>query len=262
MVTRIVLITAIGALLGGCAVAESREENCNASGAFAGSGGGDRDGGTIGDASLVDVRRVDSDQTLCPNGAAPTDADLPDCPPTIPEAGSCCPVVGMVCFYPGSNETYRDVARCFDDSLHAPYWQQTVALDRLLCDRKTDALELGAGALACEERGTKECNACNCAPSDSVCAMRCGSSSGLVTPQEQLNGDLDDLIRSCGGLPNESTIQVIFTDGCATALAASLPGPPGTYDALRECIEQALDEVHFECADSLECAEVVYSTLP
>jgi hypothetical protein len=218
-----------------------------------------RDGGSV--TATADVR-TETTAAVCPNGASPTDADFLGCPVTIPEGGSCCPVPGTACFYPGDNDTYRNLALCIDDPNHPPYWQQTLVVDRDVCDPATALIPLGAtGAPACAERQNKPCAACNCAPADSVCAKRCGTSSGITTPQDELNLDLSQLTDSCGGLPNESSIQVIFVNGCATAVAASLPGPPGTFDDLIACIKQSLDRVHFECADSLECGGTGRSTL-
>ncbi len=219
-----------------------------------------RDGGA--DSSSTDMR-ADITPGVCSTRATPTDADLVGCSITMPEAGSCCPVPGTACYYPGDNDTYRKLALCIDDSNHPPFWQQTFVVDRDVCNLPTAAIALGStGAPTCAERETKPCAACNCAPSDSVCAMRCGASSSITTPQEELDlVDLSELVDSCGGLPNESSIQVTFANGCATALAASMPGPPGTLDVLLECIEQSLDRVHFECADSLECGGTGRSTL-
>jgi hypothetical protein len=136
-------------------------------------------------------------------------------------------------------------------------------LDRETCHASTNAIVLGgAAAPACAERETKPCDACNCPPSDSICASRCGTSSGVLTPQMQLTSDFAELIHGCGDLPEQCFLEVDFAAGCATSLIASLPGPTGTYDSLLECIERALDSLHFECADSLECAIVSHSTLP
>lgn len=199
---------------------------------------------------------------VCSIRATPTDADLAGCPLTMPAAGSCCPMVGTACYYPGDNDTYRDLALCIDDSNHPPFWQQTLVVDHVACNLPTDAIPLGsAGAPACAARETKLCTACNCAPSDAVCAKRCGGSSGITTPQWELDVDLSELADSCGGLPNESGFQVAFANGCATALAAWMPGPPGTFDGLLQCIEQALDRLHFECADGLACGAISRSTL-
>jgi hypothetical protein len=214
---------------------------------------------SIGDGGNADAASV---YGVCPKGSAPPSTG-PGCPASMPEAGSCCAVAGTACLYPASDDTVRDLALCIDDSVHAPFWQQTFVLDRESCASTTNAIALGsAPAPACAERKTQPCLACNCPPSDSLCLARCSIPSGLTTPQMQLNGDFADLVQSCGDLPSECSLQVNFTNGCATSLLAGMPGPPGGYDVLLGCIERALDSVHFECADSLECAVVSLSTLP
>ncbi|AKU94984.1 hypothetical protein AKJ09_01648 [Labilithrix luteola] len=149
----------------------------------------------------------------------------------------------MACFYPG-DETYRKLARCIDDPQYGPYWQATYALDRLECGLSGNivkVIELGADALACSERETKPCDP-----------------QGLVTPQELLNDQFNKLVQKCGGLPNETSLEVRFTDGCATELRER-----GIDDdaARLSCIQQALDAVHFACADGLDCAAMEVSTL-
>lgn len=221
----------------------------------------------------VDGGRHDADRSVvydgsvalarCPNGATPGDADAVACPQVMPEAGSCCAVHGLACFYPGDDTTYRRLAVCVDDSNHPLFWMQTLVIDRVLCAAMVSPIQLGStGAPACAARETIPCHACNCAPGDSICVARCGHPSGTRTPQMELAEELDSLIvQTCGELPNESSVQVRFANGCATALDAQMPGPPGTFATLVSCIGEALDRVHFECADSLECAGTGRSTL-
>ncbi len=193
--------------------------------------------------------------------ASPPPATYPSgCPPTLPEPGSCCASIGAACYYATGSDTRRSVAICTDDSV----WLLTSTLDRHTCKSATDAIQLGGTAAPlCADRPTVACQACNCPPSDSLCAARCGTTSGGVTPQEQLDSDFADLIRGCGDWPvNGFTFQADFVGGCATSLIAQTVGPAGTYDSLVECIARALDGVHFECADSLDCAILYFSALP
>jgi hypothetical protein len=98
-----------------------------------------------GDAGSSSMDMV-ADLTLgvCAIRATPTDADLAGCPLTMPKAGSCCPVVCTACYYPGDSDTFRDLALCIDDSSHPPFWQQTLVIDREVCELPTDAITLGS----------------------------------------------------------------------------------------------------------------------
>lgn len=222
---------------------------------------GDADAGAGGDAGAG----ADGAQTVCPNGASPSDADLASCPPELPAPSSCCTAPGLICFYPGQDNTYRQVGHCLSDSGGPTFWQQTLVIDREVCRPQAYTMALGnANAPVCGQRQRVPCTACDCAPDDSLCAARCGGSSGLETPQEELDRDLVSLIQTCGQQPSESTFEVTFASGCATSLAVTMPGPLGSYnlyDSLITCIQQQLDQVHFDCADSLDCAVSTNSTL-
>jgi hypothetical protein len=222
----------------------------------------------VGDASVavgdafVAVGDASPAVGACPKGPPPTYPS--GCPPTLPESGSCCAAIGAECFYPTGGDMRRSLAICTEDSVRAPFWLVTYVLDRENCKSSTDAVQLGgASATACADRASIPCHACNCPPSDSLCASRCGAPSGRMTPQEQLDSDFANLIHGCGDLGWVNfTFQADFVAGCATSLIAQLPGPSGTYDPMIACIAGALDNVHFECADSLQCAIVHFSTLP
>jgi hypothetical protein len=217
-----------------CAVA------CGSSGGGASSPGAAGEGASGGGAGATGGAGTE----LCPDGTAPTGTEPTQCPELMPTGGTCCSEPGMACFYPGDDDSYRKLGLCFDDPQHPPYWQETLVLDRMLCQEASDAIEIGSDALACSERETVPCDP-----------------QGIVTPQELLDGQFDDLVVQCGGLPNESSLEVEFTDGCATGLVASISGPVDDSAPLRSCIEQALDKVHFACADGLDCAGTGRSTL-
>ena len=78
--------------------------------------------------------------------------------------------------------------------------------------------------------------------------------------QTLLQSQFSTLIDGCGGLPDESSLEVEFQGGCATRLSASISGPPDHADLLG-CVGKALDALHFACADDLDCASVKRSTL-
>jgi hypothetical protein len=105
---------------------------------------------------------------------------------------------------------------------------------------------LGSSAMTCAERPETAC-----------------SPIGVESTQDALDQQLDDVIMACGSFPTESAFEAAFTDGCATALTASISGPPSSSKtALIDCIGQALDSARFACAQGLECARARRSTLP
>jgi hypothetical protein len=84
---------------------------------------------------------------------------------------------------------------------------------------------------------------------------------GLETPQTLLDAELVRVIEQCGGLPEESTVQVDFSDGCATAILAEVSGPPPRDEALVACLWPKLSATRFACAIGLACGIVSLSTL-
>jgi hypothetical protein len=178
----------------------------------------------------------------CPNGDLPNPTLALGCPTSIPDAGSCCAQVGQSCPYPGDTVSHP-VALCIDDSVHAPYWGQTDMLDRLVCTFSGMVSPLGMGAGACSERKVEPCGA-----------------RDLLTPQTLLQSQFSAIVDGCGGLTDESSLQVEFRGGCATRLSASLSGAADHADML-SCVGKALDALHFACADDLDCARVHHSTL-
>jgi hypothetical protein len=134
-------------------------------------------------------------------------------------------------------------ALCVDDSVHALYWGQTAVLDRLVCTFSGTVSTLGMGAGACSQRKTEPC-----------------ATHDLLTPQTLLQSQFFTIVDGCGGLPDESSLQVELRGGCATRLSASLSGPTDHADML-SCVGKALDALHFACADDLDCASVERSTL-
>lgn len=135
------------------------------------------------------------------------------------------------------------VTSCVDDSVHAPYWQQTAVLDRLVCTFDGMVSPLGVGAGVCSARTVEPCGA-----------------HDLITPQTLLQSQFSVIVDACGSLPDESSLQVEFHGGCATRLSAS-PSLANQAGIL-SCVGKALDAVHFACADNLDCASVKRSTLP
>ena len=183
---------------------------------------------------------------LCPDGTLPTGTEPAHCPELMPTGGSCYSQPGMACFYPGDDTSYRKLGLCVDDPQHPPFWQETFVLDRMVCESNGKAVELGRDAGACSERETVPCDP-----------------QGITSPQELLNAQFDQLVaRECGELPNESSLEVEFVDGCASGLVAAISGPTDGSAPLVACIERALDVVHFACADGLDCAATERSTLP
>jgi hypothetical protein len=136
------------------------------------------------------------------------------------------------------------VALCDGDDVHAPYWGQTAVLDRLVCTFGGAVSSLGVGAGACSERKVEPCG-----------------THDLLTPQTLLQSQFSTIVDGCGGLPEESSLQAEFQGGCATRLSASLSGAADQADLLT-CVGNALDALHFDCADGLDCASVERSTLP
>jgi hypothetical protein len=135
------------------------------------------------------------------------------------------------------------VAVCVDDSVHAPSWGRTTVLDRLVCTFSGTVSILGMGGGACSERKVEPCGA-----------------HDPITPQTLLQSQFSAIVDGCGGLPDESSLQVEFRGGCATRLSASLPGA-ADYAVMLSCVGKALDALHFACADDLDCASVERSTL-
>jgi hypothetical protein len=184
------------------------------------------------------------EQPVCPDGNTPHDDLASECPDEMPEAGSCCGKAGLACFF-NPSETSREVALCIDDGQHALFWQRTYVLDRLECKLDGRVSELGVAAEACAARVVEPCEP-----------------EGLTTPQQLLNGQLAAVVEACGELPNESRLEVTFEAGCATQLSESLSGPLGSHEDLLDCIREALDAQHFDCAEELDCAGMERSTLP
>ena len=82
----------------------------------------------------------------------------------------------------------------------------------------------------------------------------------LLTPQGLLNEQFATIVDGCGGLPDESSLEVEFDAGCATGFSAQLHGATDASPLLG-CVENALGALHFSCADGLACARVERSTL-
>ncbi len=100
-------------------------------------------------------------------------------------------------------------------------------------------IELGADAGSCDLRTTHACT------SDCV-----GST---------LDSQMHDLVRICGGLPLESRLGIIFSNGCAVRIVADITGPNPT--ALTACLVEHLDLIHYACADAIPCWTTEYSLI-
>src|SRR5689334_6317656 len=109
----------------------------------------DATGGAAGAAAADDVTLQ---PLVCPDGNEPSDDLATQCPELMPEAGSCCGKVQLSCLYPGADDTYHDLALCIDDEIHAPFWQRTLSVDKVVCTLEGQMSELGVGAEACDAR--------------------------------------------------------------------------------------------------------------
>jgi hypothetical protein len=183
-------------------------------------------------------------EARCPNGALPDDTSLgAKCPIAIPAAGSCCGLPGLACPYPNGDDLSTPFSICFEDPQHPPYWQITSRLDKRICSRANEAgilLELDGGS-ACSDRP-----ASSCAP------------DGVNSAQTLLDGELDAIVTRCGGIPNESLIEVEYSDGCPTKVVPHLSVPT---PSLTTCIIAALSSLRSGCAIGLTCAYVERTTL-
>ena len=200
----------------------------------AGAGGGAGAGSSAGAAGAVSA-------VACPNGDLPGPALAATCPASLPEPGSCCGRVGLSCSYPGDS-TSHVAAVCIDDSVHALFWGQTAVLDQLACSSNAPVTPLAAGE-PCTGRQAEPCMV-----------------HDLLTPQGLLNEQFATIVDGCGGLPDESSLEVEFDAGCATELSVQLHGATDASPLLG-CVENALGVVRFSCADGLACARVERSTL-
>jgi hypothetical protein len=181
-------------------------------------------------------------------------AQPPQCPTALPAAGSCCSAPGLTCLYPNGDPYATPAAVCIDDSSHPPFWQETLRVDRNRC---TPGDASGAGPVGVDAGtfGVDAGAACEARP-EAPC-----QSYGFDTPQVLLDGDLQRLVSECGGLPDESTVQVDFADGCATAILAEVSGPPSHGEAIAACLAPKLAATRFACAVGLSCAIVSQSTV-
>jgi hypothetical protein len=68
-----------------------------------------------------------------------------------------------------------------------------------------------------------------------------------------------DLVLRCGFIPDESSVGVTFSEGCAQSFSAKRPGPDEA--AITACIAAALSGSRFACADQLSCWGVFYTSL-
>ena len=102
-------------------------------------------------------------------------------------------------------------------------------------------LNVGVDAGTCEGRPTVACN-------------------GTCTAGEALDFQMMDLVLQCGFVPDESSVTVTFSGGCAQFFTVHRPGP--YEDTITECIASALSASHFACADQIPCWGEYFTTLP
>jgi hypothetical protein len=113
---------------------------------------------------------------------------------------------------------------------------------RFDCTKPDAGTQLLSGPTACADRPITACASPDASP-------------------QQLGNQLLQVVEQCGTLPNESTIEVWFDNGCPTDLKADIAGPPDAHDVLRGCVIESLSAARWDCAPNQACAMVVRSTL-
>jgi hypothetical protein len=85
-------------------------------------------------------------------------------------------------------------------------------------------------------------------------------STDPVTPQDELDRDVERVAAECGQVPDETSIEVLFLYGCATNLELRSRASSDT-SPLIDCLERKLDALLFECAEGLSCGMFTHSTM-
>jgi len=182
------------------------------------------DAGEVGDATPI--------QAWCDSGLANPSA----CPGSVPDPGSACSEPGLLCGY-HALENGLVMATCDEAGAH---WALRSANCGWDCPGAGPHIPIG-GAVACAERDVVAC-----APHPQR------------SDQEQADRVLRD-VAACCVPPSELELEVVFEDGCATAIAATDRGPLG--DAFTACLASRLRDVRLECMATRGCARVMWSTV-
>ena len=98
----------------------------------------------------------------------------------------------------------------------------------------SDSFDLGFDGGACEARPL------------AACSLDAGADVPLV-----------NLLYGCGGLPDESTVVVTFSQGCATHLYSVRVSA-----SQLACYVGVLQASRFDCLDQIPCLSAAYSTIP
>lgn len=199
----------------------------------------------VGPADAGTDAQVTATLAICPDGTRPMDTVLStECPLVEPTPGSCCGALGKLCPYAPKDDFGTPFALCVSDPQHPPFWQQTVRIDRIACSHSQDSgIVVDAdGGTPCADRQPTPC-----------------SPQGLQSAQSLLIEELDVAVTACGGIPNESSIEVDYRDGCP--IKAIADRPPSLMPPV-DCLMAKLSSSRSGCALHLECAVVERSTLP
>jgi hypothetical protein len=87
-------------------------------------------------------------------------------------------------------------------------------------------------------------------------AAQCGE-GGVCSLVEKFQAQ----VRMCGGLSNESFLQVDFEDGCATDITVDMGGGVQRSVELVNCLAPMFASVRWDCAPELTCFILNPSTL-
>jgi hypothetical protein len=187
---------------------------------------------------------------VCPTPVFDASPDAA-CPDTAPRGGTPCVNHQQVCTYamdggyPGATKTHF-AASCSGTTYTAAgacmSWQVSLLVDSISC------LGDDAGLLVSGDGGTA------CADLPLVpCTLPHGPLND--TPQTAMDDELQSFVQLCGYLPEYSTLEVAFQNGCATGLALHPIGPAPDWDSFAACYWPLVSGVRWECAEGLSCAQ-------
>ena len=75
----------------------------------------------------------------------------------------------------------------------------------------------------------------------------------------QLDEQIGNIVATCQGFRQESSIQIVFSDGCAVQLNGAVSGP--NPEQVMSCLTRALTGTRFACAEHVACWFYARSTL-
>jgi len=75
----------------------------------------------------------------------------------------------------------------------------------------------------------------------------------------QLDEQIGNIVATCQGFRQESSIQIVFSDGCAVQLNGAVSGP--NPEQVMSCLTRALAGTRFACAEHVTCWFYAESTL-